>query len=472
MEKKEKLPEWLRPWAKGPRVTVRRGGPLVPGARCVVYWMQRAQRGVDNPALDLAIALGNDLGLPVIVFLSIISNYPHANLRHYTFLAQGLSDIAEDLAQRNVAFVVRRPPENQLEKLLHELGAAVLVGDENPCRGPERWRQVLSRRLHLPFLTVDADVVVPSRLFEKHFYALHIFRPHLYAELPRYLVRPSQEKALHEWKRPSGFSSWDLRGDITEGWKDFDRSVTPVDTFTGGTHAALRRLHQFVSEGLRDYPKLRNHPEWDGTSRLSPYLHFGHISPVTIALAAQQAVTDGKAPQQACDVFINELIGWRELSVNFVRHVSAYDSFDCAPDWARKTLREHARDKRPYVYSLEEMEQAQTHDELWNAAQMQMVRHGWMHNYMRMYWAKKILEWSPSPELAYEYAVLLNDKYELDGRDPNGYAGIAWAIAGVHDRPWFERPVFGTIRYMSGGSTGRKFNSRQYINNVVSGRQL
>jgi deoxyribodipyrimidine photo-lyase len=450
------------------RVTVRRDGVPLKDGKCVVYWMQRAQRGVDNPALDFAISAGNELGLPVVAFLSVIANYPNANLRHYAFLNQGLSDIEEDLSMRNVAFVVRRPPDNQIEKFLQETGAAILVGDENPCREPERWRQVLGRRLRLPFFTVDADVVVPSRLFPKHFYALHIFRPPLYAELPKYLVKQSNEKAVHEWKRPVGFTGFDIRQDITQGWKNFDRSVTPVDTFTGGTHAALKRLNEFVSEGLRDYPKMRNRPERDGTSRLSPYLHFGHISPITIALAAQQAVKDGKAPQSAYEVFINELIGWRELAVNFVKHVSAYDSLDCAPEWARKTLREHAWDKRPYVYTLKELDHARTHDELWNAAQLQMVREGWMHNHMRMYWAKKILEWSPSPEVAYEYAVVLNDRYELDGRDPNGYAGIAWAIAGVHDRPWFERPVFGMVRYMSGESTGRKFNSRSYIEKLKS----
>lgn len=467
MTDKQGLPEWFVRHADEPRVRVRRGGMPLKDGKCIVYWMQRAQRGIDNPALDLAIVLGNELKLPVVVFLSIISNYPHANLRHYAFLNQGLADIEEDLAERNVAFVVRRPPENRLEQFLDEVKAALLVGDENPCREPERWRQVLAQRLKLPFLTVDADVVVPSGLFTKHFYALHIFRPRLYAEVPKYLVPHSNPRAAHEWPRPRGLVHFDVRKDVTEGWKNFDRSVTPVDTFTGGTHAALKRLNQFVAEGLRDYAKMRNHPESDGTSQLSPYLHFGHISPIRIALAAQDAVKAGQATQAAYEVFINELIGWRELAVNFVRHVPAYDSLDCAPEWASKTLREHAGDKRPYVYGLEDLVQAKTHDELWNAAQMQMVRSGWMHNYMRMYWAKKILEWSPSPELAYQHAVLLNDRYELDGRDPNGYAGIAWAMAGVHDRPWFERPVFGTIRYMSGGSTGRKFNSGAYIRRVM-----
>jgi deoxyribodipyrimidine photo-lyase len=463
------LPEILQPYVSDPRVTVRRAGEPRKDGKSVVYWMQRAQRGLDNPALDLAIALGNELGLPVVAYFSAISNFPHANLRHYVFLNQGLPDIEEDLAERNVSFIVRRPPANQLEKFLEEVGAAVLVGDENPCREPERWRRVLARRLQLPFFTVDADVVVPSNLFPKHQYALHIMKPRLYAELPKFLVPQTRTRANHEWKRPAHFASFPVRDDVTSGWKELDRSVAAVDTFTGGTHAAFARLKEFIARGLDGYAAKRNHPECDGTSRLSPYLHFGHIGPVTIVLAVQRAVKEGKATQAACDAYLNELIGWREISVNFVKYVPHYDSLECAPEWAQKTLREHARDRRDPEYTLEELEQAKTYDELWNAAQLQMVRYGWMHNYLRMYWAKKILEWSPNPARAYEHAVILNDKYELDGRDPNGYQGIAWAMAGVHDRPWFDRPIFGTIRYMSGASTGKKFNSRNYIENVATG---
>ena len=470
MPKSTSLAEPLLSHTQNPRVTVRRAGPPLKDGKCVVYWMQRAQRALDNPALDLAIALGNELNLPVIVFLSIIANYPNANLRHYAFLSQGLADIESDLAARDVTFIVRRPPDNQLEKLLQEVDAALLIGDENHCREPERWRKVLARRLTLPFLTVDADVVVPSSLFEKHFYALHIFKPRLFAHLPTYLVPQPNLTATHRWRIPKNFLRYDLQGDITEGWASLDRSIQPVDTFTGGPYAALSRLKHFVSNLLHAYPEIRNQPERDGTSCLSPYLHFGHISPITIALAAQRAVQQGKASAAACEIFLGELIGWRELSVNFVKFVPDYDSLDCAPGWAAKTLLEHSRDTRPTLYTLKQMEEGHTHDELWNAAQLQMVNYGWMHNRMRMYWAKKILEWSPSPHTAYQHAVLLNDRYELDGRDPNGYSGIAWSIAGVHDRPWFDRPIFGTVRYMSGASTGKKFNSRRYIENVAAGR--
>src|SRR5271155_210537 len=291
----------------------RRGGAPLRDGKCVVYWMQRAQRGIDNPAVDLAIEIGNELDLPVVVFFSAISNFPHANLRHYAFLNQGLRDIEEDLAERNVSFVVRRPPNNSLEKLLAEVGAAMVVGDENPCREPERWRRVLAKRLELPFWTVDSDVVVPSSVFPKHQYMLHIMRPKLLAEMPKYLAPMPKTKAKKAWERPRGFESFYVTDNVTEGWRNLDRSVKPVDNFTGGTHAALKRLKHFVAHGLADYAKQRNHPETDGTSRMSPWLHFGHVSPVTIALACEEAVRAGKATAAARDAYLNELIGWREI---------------------------------------------------------------------------------------------------------------------------------------------------------------
>ena len=196
---------------------------------------------------------------------------------------------------------------------------------------------------------------------------------------------------------------------------------------------------------------------------MSPWLHFGNISPLTIALEIQKAELRGTASKETCDRYIDQLIGWRELSVLFVRHNPNYDNWECAEPWARKTLLAHAGDPRPWLYTLAQLERAETHDELWNAAQREMVTTGWMHNYVRMYWAKKILEWTPDVATGFEWAVTLNDRYELDGRDPNGYSGIAWAMVGKHDRPWFDRPVFGMIRYMAGGSTGKKFDSAKYI---------
>ena len=419
-------------------------------------------RIVDNPALDVAIEAGNLLGLPVVVFFSVIPNYPHANLRHYHFLQQGLRDVAEDAAGRGVGFVLRRHPDNSLEAFLEEVQAALLIGDENPCREPERWRRVLARRLKLPYWTVDADVVVPSRVFGRDYFLLHHFRPHLQRELPNFLVPHQNPRPQREWKLRRSLASFPLAEDITAGFDKLDRSVRPVDTFTGGAHAALQRLREFVHDGLGRYEVERNHPELKGTSRLSPYLHFGNISPITIALAAEDAVKQGRAPESARDRYLDQVIGWRELSVLFVRYNENYENWESAEPWARKSLLEHARDPRPQRYTFGQLEGAETHDELWNAAQREMVATGWMHNYMRMYWAKMILAWAPDPATAFDWAVILNDKYELDGRDPNGYAGIAWAIVGKHDRPWFDRPVFGVVRSMTASSTAKKFDSEEY----------
>ena len=456
------LPEALAGIAADKRVTVRRGGEPRPDGKCVVYWLQKAQRALDNPALETAIACGNALGLPVVAYFSVIPNYSNANLRHYHFLQQGLHDVAEGMAERGIGFAIRRPSDGDtLEKFLDEVSAAMVVGDENVCREPERWRAALAKKLRVPFFTVDADVVVPSAIFGKSYVLLHHFRPHLHKQLAEFLVPVKKMKAQHDWKGKS--AGYSLKKDITEGFGKLDRSVGPVDTFAGGTKAGLKRLKEFAETQLAGYDERRNHPEMRGTSQMSPYLHYGHISPITIALAVKDAVKRGKATQDVADKYLDELIGWRELAVLFCKYNPNYDNWECAEPWAKKTLTAHAGDKRPWSYSLKQLERAETHDELWNAAQRQMVRDGWMHNYMRMYWAKKILEWSPDAARAFEWAVYLNDKYELDGRDSNGYAGIAWAIVGKHDRPWFDRPVFGLVRYMSEQSTGKKFDSKRYI---------
>ena len=457
----------LETLASQPRVTVRRAGLPRSPAQCVVYWMQRAQRIDDNPALNVAIAAANLLDLPVVVYFQVIPHYPNANLRHYHFMQQGLRDVEADAAARGVGFIVRRTlPGGKgatLEGFLEEVQAALVVGDENPCREPERWRQVLGRRLKLPFWTVDADVVVPSQIFQRSFVLLHHFRPRLKAQLDKFLVEPENLQPLKPWAPEKEPEKYSLAGDITAGFTQLDRSIGPVDSFTGGAHAAQQLLEAFVRDGLADYDERRNHPEVRGTSRLSPYLHFGNISPVRIALAVKQAAAAGQVTAWAAEKFIEQVVAWRELSVLFVRHEPHYDSWECAAPWARKTLIEHAGDARPHRYTLEKLERAETADELWNAAQRQMVETGWMHNYMRMYWAKKILEWAPDPERAFAWAVELNDRYELDGRDPNGYAGIAWAIVGRHDRPWFNKPVFGLVRPMSGKSIAKKFDAQSYI---------
>lgn len=445
------------------RVTVRRDGTPEPEGACVVYWMQRAQRGIDNPALDVAVDAANALRKPVVVFFAPVPFYPNANLRHYRFLVEAISDIAAALSKRNIGFVLRRFPEHSLLRFCDEVKASLVIGDENPLREPEAWRRTAAKKLKCPFWTVDADVIVPAKLLEKAQYAAHLFRPRLHSHLPKFLVPARNSRALFAWRKPHGLATLDPDFDITQNWK-LDRSVLPVTAWRGGTEEAVRMLQEFVDQRLDGYSTGRNKPEIDHTSRLSPYLHFGHLSPITVVLAVKQS----RASNADKEAFLNQLITWRELSVNLARFNPDYDNFECGEPWAHRTLAKHARDHRPVLYSERQLEQAETHDQIWNAAQMQMVSRGWMHNYVRMYWAKKILEWTRSPAEAYRIAVRLNDKYELDGRDPNGYAGIAWAIVGKFDRPWFERPIFGQIRYMSGESTGRKFNSKEYVRQYSS----
>ena len=445
---------------RNPRVAVRHDADPDPNGTCVIYWMQRAQRGIDNAALNVAVAAGNALGRPVVVFFAP-RPFPPANLRHYAFLAQGIPDIAEALEKRNIGFVLRRFPDHSLLKFCEEVRSALVVGDENPIRQARGWRESVAKKLKTPFWTVDADVIVPSKLLEKEKYAAFIIRPRLESRLREFLVPSPNPKAKLPWTRPRNLECLSSTIDVahlTGGWK-IDRSVEPVPSWKGGSREALRLLKDFVQRKLQNYIQNHNHPEHAGTSRLSPYLHFGHISPVTVALAVEKA----DLPRAAKDAFLNQVITWRELSVNLVHFNPNYDTFECGEPWAHRTLAAHAGAPRPVLYTEAHLENAETHDALWNAAQMQMVSSGWMHNYMRMYWAKKILEWTKSPAQAHQIAVHLNDKYEIDGRDPNGYAGIAWSIVGKFDRPWFERPIFGQIRYMSRASTGQKFDSKKYI---------
>jgi deoxyribodipyrimidine photo-lyase len=452
----------IEEFSQNARITVRRAGAPDPSGTCVVSWMQRAQRAVDNPALDVAIRVGNELKKPVVVFLAPVPFYPRANLRHYRFLADGIPDIAEELAARGVGFVLRAYPEHSLLKFCDEVRPAMVIGDENPMREPEQWRVKVTNNLRMPLWTVDADVIVPTKLLLKEQFGARTIRPRIHALLPQFLAPQKKLKAHACWVVPPGLPSLAPEHDFIAGWK-LDSSVQSASGWRGGTKLALRALRKFVDKRLADYPETRNHPEQEGTSRLSSYLHFGHLGPLTVALAVQRS----NAPTRAKDAFLEQVIVRRELAINFVRFNSFYDSMECMEPWASRSLSEHVRDRRSVLYSERQLEQGETHDPLWNAAQKQMVLSGWMHNYLRMYWAKKILEWSPSVGAAYQRAVELNDRYELDGRDPNGYAGIAWAIVGKHDRAWSDRTVYGKIRYMSLASTGRKFDSKKYIEQIA-----
>ena len=294
--------------------------------------MQRAQRALDNPALDLAVEIGNALQQPVVIFFAPVPFYPHANLRHYAFLAQGIPDIAERARQRGIGFVLRTYPDHRLPKFCEEVNASIVIGDENPLREPDHWRELAAKKLSVPLWTVDADVIVPSKLLEKEQYAARIIRPRLQAEFPQFLKPLHNPKAQVEWKKPKNLHALAEDGshDITQGWTTLDRSVGPVDSFHGGTGEALKLLRDFVSHKLGHYPDRHGKPEVDGTSRLSPYLHFGHISPLTVALAVEKS----KASRAVKDDYLDQLITWRELSINFAHFNKLYDSIESAPDWA------------------------------------------------------------------------------------------------------------------------------------------
>ena len=403
-----------------------------------------------------AISWGNPLS-----FSSSLSRVPIMPICGITIIS--CRDF-EALPLRRVGFVLRRYPEHGIRKFLSEVRPCLVIGDENPMREAERRKANAARDFSVPFWTIDADVIVPSKLLGKEHYAARTIRPKIHALLPRFLKPLANPSAKVAWKRPGNLVSMAPELSLLDSLA-VDRSVGPVSSRIGGSEQGRKALHQFLKFRLKGYATNRNHPDRDGTSQLSPYLHFGHLGPHTIALA----VRDAAAPAADRTAFLEELIVRKELAMNFVRFNPDYESFDSCQPWAYQTLRAHARDRRGHQYTEKQLEDAETHDPLWNAAQKQMVLSGWMHGYMRMYWAKKILEWSPSPEIAYEIAVRLNDRYELDGRDPNGYAGIAWAIAGKHDRAWGpERPVYGKIRYMSYASTSRKFNSKAYIERVAA----
>jgi deoxyribodipyrimidine photo-lyase len=420
--------------------------------------MQRSQRGIDNPALNLAIDVGNALQLPVVTVFALTADYPSAQRRHYRFLIEGLVDTAADLKRRGVAFVLRiGPPDSVVPKIVSELYPALVVGDENPVRIGKLWRTRIAELLEIPLLFVDGDVVFPTSLFPREEYAARTLRPKIHRIWDQYLEPISNPKASVP------MTGRNPRGEMVDADTLMEKlragGATEVANYRGGAREAGRRLARFVQERLSRYADLRNQPTEGVASELSAHLHFGHISPITVALSA---LASG-AGRENIDGFLEELVVRRELAINFVARNDRYDSLDGCPEWARQTLAKHAADHRPYVYTAKQLEAAETHDELWNAAQTEMVVTGRMHNYLRMYWAKKILEWSPDAETAHAIAVDLNDRYEMDGRDPNGYAGIAWAIGGKHDRPWPERPIFGTIRYMSYEGACKKFDVDGYI---------
>ena len=436
------------------RLSVLRGGSTASGAY-VLYWMQASQRASANHALEYAIAQANSLDLPVIVLFCLMDNYPEANLRHYAFMLEGMKETAELLTARGITLLaVKGSPLGHVPRLARR--AAMVVTDRGYLRHQREWRANAAQALECPFMQVETDSIVPVETASpKAEYAAATLRPKLGRLLLRYLAPVPEQKpkaprlALDE-------ESVDLRDtDAALKSMDLDRSVPRVAGIRGGAGEAERRLNAFLDSKLEDYERRRSDPTTDVTSGLSPYLHFGQISPVHAAMRAAERGGPG------ADAFLEELIIRRELAINYVRYNEAYESLAGLPQWARESLTKHEADRRPHVYDLTTLEQAGTHDPYWNAAQTEMVRTGTMHNYMRMYWGKKILEWSATPAEAFARALYLNNRWQLDGRDPNSFAGVAWCF-GMHDRPWSERPVFGKVRYMNAAGLERKYPISDY----------
>lgn len=429
----------------------------------VVYWMSRDQRAKDNWALLFAQQIAVARRSPLSVCFCLVPSFLNATVRQYGFMLKGLAALEKALAAKKIPFfLLTGEPEREVPRLLAREAAGTLVTDFDPLDIKQSWKERVVAKVKIPVHEVDAHNIVPCWIAsQKQEYGAYTLRPKIHRLLPEFL-----EPFPNLKKHPIPHESRQKGTDWAKVWKKVkaDRSVTEVNWIKPGEQAAKTVLHRFLKKGLFDYNRLRNDPTESGQSNLSPYLHFGQISAQRVALAVSQVSGD----VQAEEAFLEELIVRRELSDNFCCYAPNYKTMESFPSWARKTLHEHREDRREYLYSMEKFEKAATHDPLWNAAQMEMVKVGKMHGYMRMYWAKKILEWTESPEEALHVAIYLNDKYELDGRDPNGYTGIAWSIGGVHDRAWGPRPIFGKIRYMSYNGCKSKFKVDQYIENVAS----
>ena len=425
----------------------------------VLYWMQASQRPESNQALQLAINRGNELNLPVVAYFGVTDDFPEGNMRHYDFMVEGLKETRRKLNDRGIKLLIghQSPPEGAIELADR---ASLVVVDRGYLRIQKAWRKKVASGIDVPLIRVEDNVVVPvEEASDKEEYAARTIRPKINDRLEDFTDRVREEDPNHSSKElETDFRS--INPDEILEKLDIDRSVGPVPGFTGGTLEAKELLNEFIESKLDRYEERGNDPTEDYLSHMSPYLHFGQISPIYIVNRIKESDSPG------VEEYLEQLVVRRELSMNFVHYNENYDEFDSIlPDWARDTLAEHENDEREYLYSLKEFENAETHDPYWNAAQKEMNLRGKTHGYMRMYWGKKILEWTPDPETGYDITLYLNNKYELDGRDPNGFTGVAWCY-GKHDRAWKERPVFGKTRYMNASGLERKFDAGKYCEKI------
>jgi deoxyribodipyrimidine photo-lyase len=423
----------------------------------VLYWMSRDQRAGDNWALLYARQLAREQGSPLAVAFCLAAKFLGAMGKQYRFMLQGLKEVEQSLRDCNIPFfLLRGDPGREVARFLREIDAGVLVSDFSPLRESRQWKAAVAGETEIPFYEVDAHNIIPCWFAsQKQEWAAYSFRPKVHRLLGEFL---DEFPSLQEMP-PGNSAYWNAaaKNDWPAAEKSHEADGAPqAKLIIPGEAAAAMRLGNFLANKLAGYQSDRNDPNRDGQSGLSPYLHFGQISAQRVALVAARSMKDAGA-------FLEELVVRKELSDNFCYYNQHYDDIEGFPAWARASLDKHEKDKREYLYSLEELEGARTHDELWNAAQQEMLLTGKMHGYMRMYWAKKILEWTESPAATQAAAIYLNDRYELDGRDPNGYAGIAWSLGGLHDRAWKERAIFGKVRYMSYNGARSKFDVKDYI---------
>ncbi len=479
-----------------PAIRIRQANhaAVLPSGKFVLYWMIASRRLSYNFALDRALEHCRELKKPMLVFESLRCGYQWASDRIHRFILDGMVDNAARAERFGIAYYPYLEPSDGADKGLLETLAAescVVVTDEFPCFFLPQMVASAAKKLKVRLEAVDSNGLLPIRATDQVFPTAYAFRRFLQKNLPSHLLEFPGRDPLSETEVARGakvpqqiLKHWPMAtAAVLEGKSGslaalpVDHSVAPCET-RGGSSAASSHLDSFLKDRFLDYGEHRNEPEKDATSGLSPYLHFGHISvheiferlvarekwkPEKLSLRPTGSREGWWNMSATAEGFLDELITWREVGYNFCSHRSDYARFESLPDWAQKTLKAHARDKRTFLYSLEQFESAETHDPLWNAAQTQLVREGRIHNYLRMLWGKKILEWSQSPQQAADIMIHLNNKYGLDGRNPNSYTGVFWVL-GRYDRPWGpERPIFGMIRYMSSENTARKVSVKNYI---------
>ncbi|MCX6703244.1 MAG: deoxyribodipyrimidine photo-lyase [Candidatus Zambryskibacteria bacterium] len=424
----------------------------------VLYWMNRDMRIVDNWAFIRAEELAEMHGAPLHVVYNLVPNFLGGGSRQLDFKIQALKELMLLAKEKNISFTVTTDPiDVYVERVVKSEGVGFLVTDFSPLKISREWLDALNKKIHIPFEEVDAHNIVPCFFVsQKQEFAAYTLRPKIEKVLSEFLIEFPKKQYVYP-RQDASVKDIDYEL-LLKNISVTQNSQSPLE-IKGGASVAKKVLHTFIKEKLEEYDTGRNDPTQDFQSGLSPYLHYGNISAQRVALEVEKS----DAPRVAKDAFLEELIVRKELSDNFCLYNTEYDSVRGFPNWSKLSLDSTRNDLRDYVYTQEEFELGATHDPLWNAAQTQMVREGKMHGYMRMYWAKKILEWTESPEDAMRIAIYLNDTYELDGRDPNGYAGIAWSIGGVHDRAWFKRPVYGQVRYMNANGAAKKFDVDAYI---------